>query len=67
MHEAWKAKLEELKAVPKERRDNAWALEYWEATIATAHEDCQQPQCSCHFPPGYNLTTGQIDQKDGAP
>ena len=55
-HPAWKGRLAELEAVPEARRDADWRFAFWECRMAIGHEDCQQPQCSCHAPPGTDLT-----------
>jgi len=56
----WKRELERLEAVPEGDRDSLWKLAYGDALLAVTHVECREPQCSCRFPPGFDLTTGEI-------
>jgi hypothetical protein len=59
MHPSWPARKRGLELVPLYKRDSKWELAYFEAKTAM-HQPCYQEQCSCHFPPGFDLTTGKI-------
>lgn len=59
MHPAWLGRKRDLELVATDKRDAKWALDYFEAKVAL-HQPCYQEQCSCHFPPGFDLTTGKM-------
>ena len=60
MHPAWNSRKRGLELVSFANRDSKWELAYFEAKTAINGQPCYQEQCSCHFPPGFDLTTGKI-------
>ena len=58
--EDWKKEIKRLEAAPEGERDPLWKLAYGDALLAVSHVECREPRCSCHFPPGYDQTTGEL-------
>jgi hypothetical protein len=59
LHPAWLGRKRGLELVPLHERDAQWEFNYFEAKVVL-HQPCYQAQCSCHFPPGFDLTTGKM-------